>query len=341
MKAIIVGIGFISETHVNGIRSAGGEVSWIVGRDIQRTSAFASANSIPNWTTNLGDALASDAEIVHICTPPHTHGEIIRACLKAGKHIICEKPLAIDTAEAKALAEEAEDAYMKSGLVTALCCNVRYYPANLKIAKEIRASENGSAQSNQSVKVFNGSYLQEFHIPPHPDGWRFDDELSGGMRALTEIGTHWIDLAYAWTGLKITEVSAALGNWFPLRYLKDGMLTEDASGEVREVESEDTAAVLMKFENGAIGTLLLSETAPGHPNDLSIEVTDLKNSYKWEEANETDRDATFAALFGEVYASIEGGRHGAYPNFHDGAYIAAVCSAIKHSADSGRWTKVE
>ena len=340
MKAIIVGIGFISETHVKGIRSAGGEVSWVVGRDDQRTSEFANANSIPNWTTNLEDALASGAEIVHICTPPHTHAEIIRACLKAGKHIICEKPLAIDPAEAKALAAEAEDAYMKRGLITALCCNVRYYPANMEIAKEIRSSTNSGSNSNPNIKVFSGSYLQEFHIPPHPDGWRFDDELSGGMRALSEIGTHWIDLAYAWTGLKITEVSAALGNWFPIRYLKDGMLTEDASGEAREVKSEDTAAILMKFENGAIGTLLLSETAPGHPNDLSIEVTDLKSSYKWEEENETDREATFAALFGEVYASIEIGRRGDYPNFQDGSYIAAVCSAIKQSAATSSWIKI-
>ena len=194
-----------------------------------------------------------------------------------------------------------------------------------------------------------------------------DDELSGGMRAVSEIGTHWIDLAYAWTGLKITEVSAALANWYPVRYLRDGMLTDDVSGEPVSINTEDSAAVLMKFENGAIGTLLLSETAPGHPNDLSIEVSNLKASYRWEEAAPDvlsvsdsdemkpalfpvpDRTESFVNLFREVYGAVEASSDGRdasalslnYPTFEDGAYLSAVCSAIKESAESKSWISVE
>lgn len=345
MKALIIGCGYIARTHIEAIRRLGHEVCGAVGRDPERTEAFASELGIPAHFTDLAEALAADADVVHICTPPHDHAELVRACLAAGRHVICEKPLCIDPAEAESLAEEARRAFEEKGLVTALCLNVRYYPANLEATRLLRNKKGDGA------KVFLGSYLQEFHIPPHPDGWRFDAALSEGQRAISEIGTHWIDLARAWTGVRISSVRAELGNWFPVRYRRDGKLAADGPGEPVEISTEDTAAVILRFENGGIGTLLLSETAPGHPNDLSIEVTDLEESFKWEESDPDvlqhsgggsferialpagDRTSTFEALFTDVYAAAEGKPHGNYPTFEDGAYIAKVCGAILRSAE--------
>lgn len=342
MKAIIIGCGYIARVHIEAIRRLGHEVCGVVGRDPERTRAFASEFGVAYCSTDLREALARDADIAHICTPPYDHAETIRACLASGKHVICEKPLCIDPEEASALAAEARAARDEKGLVTALCLNDRYYPANLEAARLLSGSGKGA-------KVFLGSYLQEFHIPPHPDGWRFDAALSEGQRAISEIGTHWIDLAHAWTGVRISGVQAELGNWFPAKYRKDGMLTVDGEGEPVNVATEDTAAVLLRFENGGVGTLLLSETAPGHPNDLSIEVTDLAASCKWEEADPgvlqfsrggsmerlefsvSDRTATFESLFREVYAAAQDGPHGCYPSFEDGEYISRVCSAIRES----------
>ena len=119
MKIIIAGGGFIARTHLSAIRSLGHEVTWIVGRNAVRTQAFAEENKIPDWTIDIDEALSSDAEIVHICTPPAEHAGIIRKCLAAGKHIICEKPLCMDPDEAAALAEEAEAAYQERGIITA------------------------------------------------------------------------------------------------------------------------------------------------------------------------------------------------------------------------------
>ena len=353
MKAIIIGGGFIARTHIEAIRSLGHEVVCVAGRDAAKTEAFASENGIPHYTTDIDEALACDAGMVHICTPPALHFEIARKCFEAEKNVICEKPLCIDPAEAAALVEEAKRAYKEKWLVSALCLNVRYYPANLEAARLLQQGTVSEA------KIFTGSYLQEFHIPPHPDGWRFDDKKSGGQRAISEIGTHWIDLAYAWTGLHITEVYASLGNWYPSRYRKDGMLTLDPDGEEVITSTEDTAAVTLTFENGAIGTLLLSETSPGHPNDLSIEVTDLKTSYKWDETSPNklyfsenggmtsvefpacDRPDTFPALFREVYAAAEGKAHGSYPTFEDGLYIAKVCAAIRKSGETCLPVKID
>ena len=351
MKALIIGCGYIARVHIEAIRRLGHEVCGVVGRDPGRTRAFASEFGIAYCTTDLGEALAGDADIAHICTPPYDHAETIRACIASGKHVICEKPLCIDPEEASALAAEARAARDEKGLITALCLNDRYYPANLEAARLLR-------EEGREVKVFLGSYLQEFHIPPHPDGWRFDAGLSEGQRAISEIGTHWIDLAYAWTGVRISGVQAELGNWFPARYRKDGMLTADGEGEPVSVATEDTAAVLLRFESGGIGTLLLSETAPGHPNDLSIEVTDLAESCKWEESEPdflqyseggsmerlefpvADRTSTFEALFREVYAAAEGRTHEPYPTFEDGLYIAKVCAAIRESGQKRCFTDI-
>ena len=105
MNTIIVGGGFIARTHLSAVRSLGHEVTWIAGRNAARTQAFAEENRIDNWTIDIDEALASNAEVVHICTPPGEHAGIIRKCLAAGKHIICEKPLCMDPDEAAALAE--------------------------------------------------------------------------------------------------------------------------------------------------------------------------------------------------------------------------------------------
>ncbi|MBQ3291379.1 MAG: Gfo/Idh/MocA family oxidoreductase [Mogibacterium sp.] len=353
MKAIIIGSGNIAQVHIAALKRLGHEVSWMVGRDYERTGRFAQENDIPHFTTDLSEALGSDADFVHICTPPVSHADLIRASLAANKHVICEKPLCIDPCEAKALAAEAEEAYQQKGLITALCCNVRYYPANREVSELLRNDGGGEA------RIISGSYLQSFHIPPHEDSWRFDHDLSEGQRAISEIGTHWIDLSGFWTGLRITGVYAELENWYPVLFRKGRTLSAEPDGEEVHIDTEDTAAVILRFENGAVGTLLLSETAPGHFNDLSIEVTDLKTTYRWEELHPdklwfsdagsmkskslkvSDRTETFVNLFRDVYAAAESKMPGSYPTFADGAYISAVCHAISESGKTHRWTEVD
>lgn len=348
MNAILVGCGQIALTHLAALKRLGHTVTWVVGRHAERTEAFAKEHGIAHFTTDLCEALQSDADTAHICTPPTQHGEAIRQCLAAKKHVISEKPLCLTVSEAEALAALAE----KSDVVTALCCNVRFYPANMEAAKAIREGKIGRPL------ILSGSYLQAFHAPPHDDGWRFDPALSGDQRAISEIGTHWVDLAYAWTGLRVTAVSAALGNWYPMRYRKDGKLTADPSGEPVRVETEDAAAITLRFENGAIGALMLSELSRGHFNDLSLEVAGTDGTLHWEELHPERldraedgtmqahalgtiaREDTFFYLFREVYAAIEGRAHHPFPTFADGAYLVRVCAAIRKSGVDGEWVNV-
>lgn len=348
MNVILVGCGSIAGTHLNALKTLGHTVTWVVGRNGERTKRFAEENGIPNHTVTLAEALSSDAEAVHVCTPPLAHFETVRESLLADKHVITEKPLCLSVAEAETLCMLRK----KTGKIGAVCLNVRFYPANMEAVKQVRAGMVGKPL------ILSGSYLQEFHAPPHSDGWRFNAAESGDQRAISEIGTHWIDLAYAWTGKRVTAVSASLGNWYPVRYRANGKLSGEPAGEPVRVETEDAAAITLRFEDGGIGALVLSELSRGHFNDLSIELSGTEGTLRWEEEHAdlltvyengslkqknlggAEREQTFVRLFREVYAAIEGKRSGEFPTFEDGLYLARVCAAIRKSGVSGTWVEI-
>ncbi len=348
MNAILIGCGLIAGTHVRALNVLGHRVTWVVGRDEERTGRFAQEYGIPNHTTVLSQALSSDAASAHICTPPSSHSELIKECFLAGKHVISEKPLTLSASEAQSLCMLQQ----KTGQIGAVCLNVRFYPANQEAARCVREGRIGKPL------ILSGSYLQEFHAPPHDDGWRFNPLESGDQRAISEIGTHWIDLAYAWTGKRVTAVSASLGNWYPVRYRADGKLSEDPTGEPVWVDTEDAAAIAFRFEDGGIGAFMLSELSRGHLNDLTIELNGSDGTLRWEEEKAdllteyengslktrncggSEREETFVRLFREVYADMEGKKHGPYPTFEDGLYLARVCAAIRKSGTSGMWVEV-
>lgn len=348
MRTAIVGSGGIAAIHAAALRRLGHEPVLVVGRTAEGAAAFAKRNGIERWATALGEALQGDIDAVHICTPPALHVDEITACLKAGKHVVSEKPLCLCAAEAAALAALAKE----MGLVAALCCNVRYYPANRAAAELLQSGAAGKPL------LIHGEYLQEFHAPPHADGWRFDPALGGNMRAITEIGTHWADLARYWTGLRITEVCAALGNFYPTRYRHDRLLTLEENDHPVVTDTEDAAAVALRFEGGAVGTVLLSEVSRGHGNDLTLEVACAGKSVRWSETRPQElmysgangmaarehppvrREDTFLPLFAAAYAAMAGEAAGGYPTFDDGAYLAAVCDAIQKSAQAGGWVRV-
>ena len=354
MRAAIVGTGGIAAVHARALHALGHTVAAVVSRTQAGADAFARAHApaCAVATTRLEAALASGVDAVHICTPPALHGDAIRACLEAGRHVVSEKPLCLDAAEARELAALFE----ARGLVAALCLNVRYYPANRAAAERLRAGALGRPL------LIHGEYLQAFHAPPHDDGWRFDPALGGPLRAITEIGTHWIDLATHWTGLPVEAVCAATGNFYPTRYRHGRLLTLEPGGQPVVTASEDAAAVVLRFQGGAIGTVLLSEVSRGHGNDLALEVACERGSVAWREAEPdalllasdqdgggmaprrfpaTPREDTFVPLFAAAYADMAlppARRAGGYPTFRDGAYLARACEAIAESARTGRWS---
>lgn len=351
-NAAIWGSGFIAGTHVEALRSNGINILAVVSRSIEGSRAFAAKWGIPRYGTEAEILFSDDIDCVHVCTPPNLHYEMVKLLLENGKHVICEKPLCFENAQAEELAALAKE----KGLVCAVNFNVRYHDACLKARELLQSQPFGRPL------LIHGSYMQEFGALPAYADWRYNEKLAGKMHAVTEIGSHWLDLASHVSGRKITAVSANFGCFYPTRWVESGsMYAENAPGrEPFNVASEDAAVISLRFEGGAIGAVTLSEISHGRYNHLSLEVTGEKGSLWWNsELNNILYSAekggalkqqvfafgngftdTFRRLTAAVYAAIE--KVGSsYPSFADGRDSVVLCNAIYESAlNNGAWVEV-
>ena len=353
MGAAIIGTGFIAQVHAQALKAMGREIAVVIHPSAEKARAFAETWGAKSWSADSEAFLDVEVVCVLICTPPMLHFGTVQAALEAGKHMICEKPLCISAQEAKTLWQLAE----RQGVVHAVNFNVRFYEACRKAREEIASGSLGKPL------LIHGSYLQAFHALPSPYSWRYQPEKAGKMRAMTEIGSHWIDLARYWTGLEVTAVSADFAGFFPKRYVADGIMQESGNGTEITVGSEDAALLHLRFSNGAAGSVVLSEVSHGRNNRLSLEVTGNLSSLWWNSEDpwrlhhgtsdvSTQINAfsgcfpqTFQDFFAAVYRDIAAGHPAAkpdYPTFYDGYINAAVCeAALESSENQGKWINVE
>lgn len=357
MRVAIVGTGNIARLHAQILSEMGHEIVVAIGRDEKRTEQFVLDTGAVSASVDFQEALSPVVEVVHICTPPMLHYQMVKRALEAGKHVICEKPFTIDPDEALELAQLAT----QKGVVHGLNFNVRFHEGVQRMREFISSGAIGE------IRLVHGNYLQEFHLLPTGYSWRYREELAGPMRATTEIGSHWMDLARYLTGQKAINVSAIYGKFCPTRFLTEGIMHEETSdGALRiKVNSEDAALVNFRLENGAIGHMTISEVSHGRSNQLVIEVTGSQGSIWWDSqdpyaVHEAKRGTgvqtvtnafgggfpnTFKGFFQAVYQDIEKGRPASipdYPNFWDGVYMTRVCQGIFLSAkEDGRWTSVD
>lgn len=358
MNAAIVGTGLIAGYHAKALKEQGNPVAVkvVVGSGMQKAQQFAERWGIPRAGADFSMALADDIDVVHICTPPALHHQMVRDALKAGKHVVCEKPFTFDPAESRELVELARS----SNLVNAVCFNIRFHPACQEARSIIAAGDIGR------LYFVHGSYLQEFHLLPCPYGWRYDAKMSGPMRAVTEIGSHWLDLAEYFTGARVDAVAAQFGNFTPRRWrVGDVMKAEPEEGaQPLQTDSEDAAFLLLRFTNGIIGNVALSEVSHGRINYCSIEVGGSQGTLWWNSEDEHRLNVgrlgrgictrvnpwadgfqdTFRNMFAAIYADVAAGRPSdkpAYPTFKDGHRNAAICEAVYRSAtDNSGWKEV-
>lgn len=356
MRTAILGCGLIAAVHAQALKELGHQLTVVVGSNLKSAEKFAVQFGIDRFGDDIEAVLARDIDCVHICTPPVLHYEMAKAVISAGKHVVCEKPMCLDPDEAKELMLLAEE----KKLVGAVNFNVRFYDACKKARELIADPDFGN------VCIVHGSYLQEYHTLPEEYTWRYKPELAGKMRAVTEIGSHWIDLARYWTGMEIEEVSADFGRFAPVRYVADGVMYADKKENSRKiaVPSEDAAAISIRFSKGAIGNVFLSEVSHGRNNYVSIEVSGTKQSVWWNSEspyhlNSSKKNcgintqinsfgggyqSTFNSFFKEAYIDIERGKPSdkpSYPTFKDGYINSAICEAIYESANNNSaWIKV-
>ncbi len=355
MKAGIWGTGGVAATHAQSLALAGVTLAAVVDRDAAKAAAFGQRWNAERAGTD--PALLWDGEIdaVHICTPPALHFEMALEALEHGKHVLCEKPLCLTGREAAKLAAVAK----AKGLHTAVNFNVRYHMACRRGAELVKSADFGP------VQLIHGSYLQEFHAFPAHCDWRYNEKLAGPMRAVTEIGSHWIDLAQYISGRQVRRVSARFLCHNPTRYVREGLMyPEDGPGRTPlHVTSEDSVLLTAEFDGGLLANAVFCEVAHGRANRLSMEVVGQSRSLWWnsEEIGVLHSAAkgqgvnselfafgdngfadSFRLLIEAFYTQLRGVREGSIlPDFAQGAQIAQICDAIFASAgQDGAWVGV-
>lgn len=357
MKSAIWGAGGIAHTHAEALKASGVEIGAVVDINEETAKKFAQKWDIPNYGTDPSILYADDISTVHVCTPPNLHYEMVSSLLEHKKNVLCEKPLCFEDEQAEILAKKAKE----YGLICAINLNVRFHMACQKAKQVAQSPEFGP------IKIVHGNYMQEFNAFPAPLDWRYNPVLAGKMRAVTEIGTHWMDIAQYISGKKVIAVSALFGRFHPTRYLEDNVMYTDSDGGRRkpiDVISEDAAAVNVKFEDGAIGTVLLSEISQGRINRITLEVTGENGNLWWNaEDNNMLNTATkgsgvntevfgfgngfmdtFRSLIMHYYAAVKSGEipeNPVYPTFEDGKNIVKICNAMLESAENdSKWVSI-
>jgi predicted dehydrogenase len=267
----VIGTGFMGVAHSEALRRLGLDVVGIVGSSPERARAKARTHPLPPIVDSIEALLADPAiQAVHVTSPNHLHAEHVRAVLHAGKHVVCEKPLGVsseETAELLALADRA-------GLVQAVCFNLRYYPQNRNAAGLVAAGAIGEP------RFVTGRYHQDWLLLETDWNWRLDAARQGGLRAVSDIGSHWLDLTRTITGRAVVEVCADLHTFVternhPIADVETfGASTLGADVErVREhMESDDAAGLLIRYEDGTRGACTISQVSAGRKNTVEWQI---------------------------------------------------------------------
>lgn len=284
IRAGVIGAGFIGPAHIESLRRLGYvQVTALAGSGQESAEAKAAALQIPRAYGNYED-LCRDPEVdtVHICSPNRNHYPAAKAALAAGKHVICDKPLGMSSVESRELLDLAE----ASGLVHAVTFNARFYP----LVQHARALVRSGALGE--IYTVHGGYWQDWLLLDTDYNWRVEAAEGGILRAVGDIGSHWLDLAQFITGLPVSAVMAEFATFIPVRQKPARPIETFSTAEVERVpvrmDTEDAATVLVRFGERARGTMMVSQVSAGRKNRLAIEVSGSRGSLAWdgERANE-------------------------------------------------------
>ncbi|MPQ99729.1 gfo/Idh/MocA family oxidoreductase [Modestobacter sp. I12A-02628] len=353
IRAGIVGVGFMGTVHARAVRRNGGVVSRICGSTPESSRAGAERIGAEFAASSVDELLAADdVDVVHVCTPNATHATLVRAAIAAGKHVVCEKPLAVDATEAAELVALAAEA----GVTATVPFVYRFYPTVREARSRVADGTAGP------VRLLHGSYLQDWLAEDTDDNWRVDTTAGGASRAFADIGVHWCDLVEFVSGHRIARLTASTVTTVPER-----------GG--RPVTTEDAAVVLFETDRGATGTLTVSQVSQGRKNRLEFSVDAASESLAFDQENPDSlwiggRDVNrqlmrgagggqaaarysvvpaghpqgyqdcFDAFVADTYAALAGEDPDGLPTFADGLRAARITEAVLESARTRSWVPV-
>ncbi|HCR32498.1 MAG TPA: oxidoreductase [Stenotrophomonas sp.] len=367
----IIGTGMIAAVHRRAALLAGAEVRGVAASSSQRANEVAQAWSVPRAYRDIDEVVADpQVQVVHVCTPNHLHRPMAQAALEAGKHVICEKPLATTLDDAQALASLAAS----SGLVATVPFVYRYHPVVREARARIAAGDLGP------LHLIHGSYLQDWLLDPASNNWRVDPVLGGTSRVFADIGSHWCDLVEWVSGERFTEVSAAFATVIAERSAEgaQSFSTPAAGGATQAVSSEDVAMAMFRTGAGTLASLTVSQVSAGRHNRLWFEIDGTKASVAFNQEDPErlwigrpdQREETFVrgpgagsaeqrrlstlppghaqgyaqcfeAFVADTYRAIDGETPQGLPTFEDGLRSARIVDRVIASARSHAWATLE
>lgn len=379
LKVGVVGTGFIGPAHIEALRRLGIEVAGLVGSSPARAQEKASALRIGKVYDSFEALIADDGiNVVHITSPNHLHYPQAKAALLAGKHVICEKPLAMNARESAELVQLAQE----RNLLNVVNFNIRFNP----LVHQAKAMVDSGALGD--MFIVQGSYLQDWLLLETDWNWRLEPELGGDMRAVADIGSHWLDLVTFITGSKIEAVCADFATFLktrkkptkPIDTFSGKLLTADDYVE-QPIKTEDYAGIMLRFANGARGLLSVSQVSAGRKNRLYFEIDGAKAALAWDSERSNEmwighrnrpnelliKDPsllmpearqfasypgghgegfpdTFKQLYFAAYRYLQNGDFSAptdFPTFADGHYELVLGEAILQSAREQKWIEVK
>jgi predicted dehydrogenase len=372
----VIGSGFIGTVHIEALRRIGIRVTGLLEASPELGARRATELGLPKAYASLEDVLADDTvQVVHVTSPNELHHPQVRQILAAGRHVVCEKPLAMTSAESAELVALAK----ASGLVNAVNFNIRFYPLNQHVASFVREGGIGD------VRLVTGHYFQDWLLYDTDWNWRLEKDQGGALRAVGDIGSHWLDLTSFLAGLRVEAVMADLTTFIPVRRKPTGPVltfsTERAAETIPvEIHTEDVATILLRFEGGARGSVAVSQLSPGRKNSLAYQIDGSSSAVAWDSEQPEQlwighRDRpnelllrnpalmngagaaaarlpgghaegfadTFGAVFSAIYDDVAAGTpaaNRAYASFVDGHEEMLIGDAVLESSRSGRWVEV-
>jgi predicted dehydrogenase len=375
IKTAILGTGFMGRVHLEGVRRVESvEVVAIVGRNVEAARRMGEGFSVSTIATDYREVLRDpEIDAVHICTPNAQHFSMAKDAIEAGKHVLCEKPLATSVAEGEELVSLAA----RKGVRNCVCHNLRYYP----IVQQMRALRE--AGDLGEILIAQGTYFQDWLLYDTDWNWRVDGKAGGPSRCMADIGSHWFDMAEHVTGLRVTALCADLQTFHKTRKqpkkavetFANKMLSPEDYSETA-VDTEDFGAVVFRMGARARGCAAASQVSAGRKNRLGIEICGTRSSAAWSQERPDELwigqrdsanqfmikdpsllkpaargfadlpgghsegyDDTFKQVFRRFYASIAGGAT-EYPQFDDGLRQLKILESVLQSNRTRGWVDV-
>jgi predicted dehydrogenase len=366
----IVGTGMIGAVHRRAALLAGAQVRGVAASSAQRAREVAQAWDVPRAYRDIEELIADpQVQVVHVCTPNHLHRAMAQAALDAGKHVICEKPLATTLEDAQALAALAA----ATGLVATVPFVYRYHPVIREARARVAQGELGP------LRLIHGSYLQDWLLDPASNNWRVDPALGGASRVFADIGSHWCDLVEWVGGERFVEVSAAFATVIAERGSSTGQSfsTPATGGAMQAVASEDVAMAMFRTGAGTLASLTVSQVSAGRRNRLWFEIDGARASVAFDQEDAErlwigrpdQREEVFVrgpgagsaeqrrlsvlpaghaqgygncfeAFVADTYHAIDGERPQGLPTFEDGVRSALIVDRVIASARTRAWTSI-